>query len=657
MYVYDGSHSATNRSRGQLTYVSNGLHAKALNYNAQGQLAREEVWISGVTQNYFTYYGYDSYLRPNTVTYPDGEFVTTNYNAMGQPNRLRSSWYGDLVDGTTTGGGITNGVGYDEAGRLTQMRFPLGGNLWQTRSYMAWLGSNGNANGRLDTIKVGTAPGNTERMQLTYQYDSFGNVLWFYENGTWFGFCYDSQNRLTRGYALYNASQNCTNYTTGRTYSYDSAGRLTNYEGTGMTVVRGHSTFPTGAGYSFDNNGNYTALGGSQTLSWDHENRLSQVVVGGSWTESYLYDADGQRVKKTSGGVATYYPNQYYEQSGSTVTKYYYFNGQRVAMRVNGILTYLHSDHLGGTALATNSSGNVITDQGYYAYGRYRRGGALPTDHKFTGQKLDATGLYYYNARYYNPDSGQFLSPDTLVPEPTNLFDYNRYAYARLNPMKYNDPTGHQSSCMTMPPSPLTAPLILSCQIGEMAMRYGPTVIQLASQWADKLPAVDWLFSNTAEQGANSAGQQNAGNSGNTSSPNGWDPNDPWNSFRNSGMAQEGIDYLQKAARRGTVNLEKAYNQYNDLMRKGVDMGGHAVEQAQLDRISTQRIADTFTGTARNTQYFWQGGNAVQWSPHTNVALIIDKSTRLVTTVFERTSVQKDWLPMSAFEKLKWLGQ
>jgi hypothetical protein len=187
-------------------------------------------------------------------------------------------------------------------------------------------------------------------------------------------------------------------------------------------------------------------------------------------------------------------------------------------------------------------------------------------------------------------------------------------------------------------------------------MRYGPTVMQLASQWADKLPAVgDWLFS-SAEQGGHGVGQ-NAGNSGNTGSPNGWDPNDPWNSFRNSGMAQEGIDYLQKAARRGTVNLEKAYNQYNDLMRKGVDMGGHAVEQAQLDRISTQRIADTFTGTARNTQYFWQGGNAIQWSPHTNVALIIDKSTRLVTTVFERTSVQKDWLPMSAFEKLKWLGQ
>jgi pimeloyl-ACP methyl ester carboxylesterase len=38
---------------------------------------------------------------------------------------------------------------------------------------------------------------------------------------------------------------------------------------------------------------------------------------------------------------------------------------------------------------------------------------------------------------------GQFISPDTLVPDPTNVMDYNRYAYARGNPLKYNDPTGH----------------------------------------------------------------------------------------------------------------------------------------------------------------------------------------------------------------------
>ena len=54
--------------------------------------------------------------------------------------------------------------------------------------------------------------------------------------------------------------------------------------------------------------------------------------------------------------------------------------------------------------------------------------------------------LQYYNARYYDPDLGQFLSPDTLVPDPGNLFDYNRYLYTRGNPMRYTDPTGHYSN-------------------------------------------------------------------------------------------------------------------------------------------------------------------------------------------------------------------
>jgi len=59
------------------------------------------------------------------------------------------------------------------------------------------------------------------------------------------------------------------------------------------------------------------------------------------------------------------------------------------------------------------------------------------------------TGLMYYGARYYDPQIGTFVSPDTLVPDPTHVFDYNRYMYARGNPLKYNDPTGH---CATTPP-------------------------------------------------------------------------------------------------------------------------------------------------------------------------------------------------------------
>lgn len=162
--------------------------------------------------------------------------------------------------------------------------------------------------------------------------------------GVWNSFSYDAQNRLTNGYGL--------------PYSYDSAGRMTSYENIGATAFRGHAVRDryNSQWYYYDNNGNMTARwtsGGWQNMSWDHENHLSNVSGAGLPTESYLYDTDGQRVRKTSNGVTTYYPNQYYEQSGSTITKYHYFNGQRVSMHTNapgGWAHYdLHSDHLGST--------------------------------------------------------------------------------------------------------------------------------------------------------------------------------------------------------------------------------------------------------------------------------------------------------------------
>jgi RHS repeat-associated protein len=114
----------------------------------------------------------------------------------------------------------------------------------------------------------------------------------------------------------------------------------------------------------------------------------------------------------------------------------------------NEVLYYLHPEHLGGNLFATDTGGVKSSVQGYYAYGK-TRWGTLQTDHRFTGQKYDNTGLYYFNARYYDPQIGAFISPrpvgPRLVPDPTNLWDYNRFAYARLNPLKYNDPTGHQA--------------------------------------------------------------------------------------------------------------------------------------------------------------------------------------------------------------------
>ena len=50
--------------------------------------------------------------------------------------------------------------------------------------------------------------------------------------------------------------------------------------------------------------------------------------------------------------------------------------------------------------LETNTSGQIVTDQRYYAYGKQRDTGPVGTDYRFTGQKQDASGLVYMNARY-----------------------------------------------------------------------------------------------------------------------------------------------------------------------------------------------------------------------------------------------------------------
>lgn len=69
--------------------------------------------------------------------------------------------------------------------------------------------------------------------------------------------------------------------------------------------------------------------------------------------------------------------------------------------------------------------------------------GAVPTDKQFTGQRLDATGLYYFNARYYDATIGRFISPDTIIPNFANPQDLNRYTYCSNNPLTNIDPSGH----------------------------------------------------------------------------------------------------------------------------------------------------------------------------------------------------------------------
>jgi RHS repeat-associated protein len=149
----------------------------------------------------------------------------------------------------------------------------------------------------------------------------------------------------------------------------------------------------------------------------------------------------------TTSTLLYFHPNQYFlDSTGGLSIRYYYLGNMRIAERHNSSSApaiYSHGDQVDSTVFTTNNGTNK--SRRYYAYG-LPRSGSIDTAYGYTNQWEDSTGLVYMKARYYDPNLGLFISPDTLIPDPSNVLDYNRYVYARGNPVKYNDPTGHYSS-------------------------------------------------------------------------------------------------------------------------------------------------------------------------------------------------------------------
>ena len=193
------------------------------------------------------------------------------------------------------------------------------------------------------------------------------------------------------------------------------------------------------------------------THTYDFENRIQIIkkFISGVSTEigRFYYDADGAAVKwKGTDGAITVTVGPHYEKNNTTgiSTSYYFFGGQRVAMRKNGAMFWLHGDQLGSTSLTTNITGTAIGGtMRYKPFGEPRNGGAIPTDLRFTGQReLGRVGqgmgsLMFYGARAYSPVLGRFVSADTVVPGAGNPQALNRYSYGFNNPLGFRDPTGH----------------------------------------------------------------------------------------------------------------------------------------------------------------------------------------------------------------------
>lgn len=99
-------------------------------------------------------------------------------------------------------------------------------------------------------------------------------------------------------------------------------------------------------------------------------------------------------------------------------------------------------------------------------------------EEKFTSKNLDQeTGLYYFECRYYDPEIGIFIQPDTMVPDPESSQDFNRYMYCRGNPVRYNDPDGHN------PQAVINGFQYWYQKAVELTYRYGPG-IRKGAKWA-----------------------------------------------------------------------------------------------------------------------------------------------------------------------------
>ena len=226
------------------------------------------------------------------------------------------------------------------------------------------------------------------------------------------------------------------------------------YNPSGRTSTRPHAVTRAGTKtYSYDANGNML-MGDGRVMTYDHENRLSTVRKNGA-TTTFVYDGDGGRVKKTvtSGTTTTTttYVGKLYVCEGTSCSRLIYAGSQRIALVPvppsgrTAAPSYFHPDHLGSTSVLTNAQGVAEEHNSYRPYGQlHTHTGTADVAYKYTGQERDpSTGLYFYNARYYDPVLGRFISPDTIVESPLHPQTLNRYAYAGNNPVLYNDPTGH----------------------------------------------------------------------------------------------------------------------------------------------------------------------------------------------------------------------
>ncbi|MCX6879879.1 MAG: FG-GAP-like repeat-containing protein [Verrucomicrobia bacterium] len=399
-------------SIGRLCRVDYPSGSETAFHDLRGRVTSVSRTVAGVTEAVRS--ELDAIGRLTRMIYPDGEVVTYSYDSQ---SRMRSV-SGYVTDMQWTSGGQLQSMTYANGTVSTFDYDP--DRQWLDRSRVT--GPHGlihdaaytyNAAGAVFSAASASDPS----LNYTTTYDDLNRLL-SVEGGQTQSFGYD-----TLGNLIFNSELG--------TYSYPDRSRP-------------HSVVQAGRdSLSYDANGN-RLNDGSRSYTWNAENQLAAASRDGQ-TTSFAYDHTGSRVRRSGASGETLSFGPLVERVDGKRVKYVYVGSMLITRRDENGPVWYHADRLGSVRAMTDASGSVVRNYGYSPFGQTRGASDIAAnDRGFTGHRRDAdTGLLFMGARYYDPSTCQFVSPDSIVPDPENPQALNRYSYVYNDPLNNTDPTGH----------------------------------------------------------------------------------------------------------------------------------------------------------------------------------------------------------------------